>query len=446
MTKPEEDQAPEIARVSPTTLATFGSKVDWTDEEDVVSAAPEEAALELSEDQAQALDVLLNRLRTTQDKALVLTGPAGCGKTTLAKELIRQLHKEGRFVVGAAPTGKAALRFGQVTRLKASTMHSLLYRERVTDLEGDMHFSRPQPPCEPGEVVLIDEASMIGSKLYNDFMSKVPDGAQVVFLGDKEQLSPVKDTWGANLENPTARLTQVHRQALDNPVLAFATAVRCGEARRWLSEWANKDDRLQVLEDEDLVAWLEYERKQKSDATCLTYTHGKRKLINDKLRHLLGHRGLLVEGDLVVVKANNRASGYCNGEVLTVTSVGPVTSHLLLLPEYGHDPDEFLQVTFDDEEAPWLIRKALIEAPPGAFWSWKESLSKHDPAKDYTLHIHYGQCLTVHASQGSQWNSVGFQLDSKYRNLAARDPDEGRRMLYTAATRASDRLYLFING
>ena len=129
-------------------------------------------------------------------------------------------------------------------------------------------FDGKQAPCPPGGLVICDEASMVDERLHRDLLDHLPPGAQLLYVGDREQLPPVEGTWGPDFTTPTAVLETIHRQAEQSPILSLATAIR--EGRRW-SGWVEGECE---RGGGDPVGWL-CERLD-SDATlittCLLYT------------------------------------------------------------------------------------------------------------------------------------------------------------------------------
>ena len=386
--------------------------------------------IELSDDQRTAEDALFRLLKEQRREDVVLTGAAGCGKTTLMRSLIERVENDlDRACRLLTPTGKAALRLSQVTGRGVSTIHSALY-PRAKRIGGELVWESPQEVCERGQVVVIDEASMVGSALYKDIHSKLPHRAQVLYVGDKEQLQPVNDTWGPSLDEPDALLTRVHRQAEGNPVLEYATAIRSGYGREWSQAYQGDKPELQVYEGyASAMQWTLDQFKAGRDATILTYTNKTRFRLNQDIRAGLGLVGDIVVGDRILVRNNNRDLGVMNGEVLTVELVEETESNLCGRAKVVHT-----------ERGSFLVNMDLFNGRNDLWVEWKQSKAKRDPM---WVHCHHGFALTIHASQGSEWKRVGIVLDPALMRSAREDPDAGRRLMYTAVTRAAERLALF---
>lgn len=386
----------------------------------------------LSEDQAEAITTVLKNIETAQESTLV--GPAGSGKSTLTKELVELC---GRNCVLAAPTGKAALVLRDKSGRDAVTIHRRLYGGAHFDkVSKRLLFHKPDAPCGVDDLFLVDESSMVGTKIYNDVMAHLPSTARILWVGDREQLPPVKDTWGPRLETPTAALTKVHRQAELSQIIRYATAVREGRGDAWeQSDYDDSDPNLAVYDDvESAIEWLVDAREKNEDATLITYTHKIRERVNYSVRERLGllSDNDFSKGDKLVVRSNNHALGLMNGEVITVESLGDAI----------YRGKKMHAVTFEElPDIEILIKPDHIETDAKIFQEWKQEQPRHE--RDRFLHVHYGQCLTVHSSQGSQWKKVGFIADNAYRRMKREDPEMGRRFLYTAITRAETQLAIF---
>jgi exodeoxyribonuclease-5 len=388
----------------------------------------------LTDDQLDAVDRIERCLASSPEAVLV--GPAGSGKTTLVRALLDRLAAAGRPVALAAPTGKAALRLAEATGLPATTLHRRLYRSVDDDEDGDgLRFSQPRSAAEPGAVLVVDEASMVGTRLYQDVTSTLAPGAAVLWVGDREQLEPIDDRWGPNLAEPTAALRTVHRQAADHPVLAYATAIREGRGAAWRRAWPNDDERVSLRAEplEAAIDWTAAAARDGRDAATLTWTHQVREEINAGVRRRLGLTGPLAAGDRVVVRMNSESVGLVNGELLAVDHVHPTEMFgrpvlVLTLAGQSREVRVFTEHVDDRGRGVWATRKAI-------------GPSRWDRYR--FLHLWHGHCLTVHSAQGSQWPDVGFVYGPSLPRQARAEPDAARRLVYTAVTRASARLTVF---
>src|SRR5215475_887427 len=151
-----------------------------------------------------------------------LFGYAGTGKTTLARHVAGGL--DGK-VLYAAFTGKAA----QVMRNKgcmgASTIHSLIYKALESDEETPSFELWDDAPASKAKLIVIDECSMVDAELGRDLMSF---GVPVLVLGDPAQLPPIQGGGFFTENEPDAMLTEVHRQAQNDPIVRMSMDVREG--------------------------------------------------------------------------------------------------------------------------------------------------------------------------------------------------------------------------
>jgi len=392
--------------------------------------------IELSPDQEDACHLLLKKFFDEDEQELELSGPAGSGKTTLVRDVIRRIEEEyGTYVHLLTPTGRAAVRLCQVTGRPVATIHSVLYGGPTRDAKGNLVWSDPGPPCSAGEVVVVDEASMVGGKLADAIRGVMPADSKLLAVGDKEQLPPVKDTWGFNLGDPTALLTKIHRQAAGNPIIAMATAIREDRFDEWADEYGFDDERLCALEGYDTaLEWAVERAKKDADAVCLVFTNRLRQRLNREIRVGVGLPAddVLVAGDKLLVRVNNRRVGVMNGEVFTVESVEERPGEADV---YGSS--RVVEVYVEETDQPLLINMDHFNGDRNAWWEWKKLTSRRDQR---WVHCHHGWALTVHSAQGSQWDDVAFLWDRSFSRLGERNPDDARRMLYTAVTRAAKNL------
>jgi len=159
----------------------------------------------------------------------ILTGGPGCGKTTTTRAVVRLARAMGRRVLLAAPTGRAAQRLSEVVGLEARTIHRLLEWSPV-----QAGFSRNAERRLATDFLVVDETSMLDVSLAACLLAAVPPAAQVLFVGDPDQLPPVGagDVLGDLLRAsavPRFELSQVFRQADASHIVRFAHAIHRGE-------------------------------------------------------------------------------------------------------------------------------------------------------------------------------------------------------------------------
>ncbi len=171
-------------------------------------------------------------------KLFILTGGPGVGKTTTANAIIHLLRAMGKRVALAAPTGRAAQRMSEISSMPAKTIHRLL--EWSSESGG---FLRGEDNRLDADVVIIDESSMLDIRLAQNLLLAVPDLAQLIFIGDKDQLPPVgpgnffRDLIESQ-QIPSKQLDQIFRQAKSSQIISVAHEINHGQT----SEFSNSAD------------------------------------------------------------------------------------------------------------------------------------------------------------------------------------------------------------
>ncbi|MCP3885551.1 MAG: AAA family ATPase, partial [Propionibacteriaceae bacterium] len=162
-------------------------------------------------------------------KVTVITGGPGVGKTTVVNSILRIIRAKGVKVLLCAPTGRAAKRLSKSTNAEAKTIHRLLeFDPRI------MGFKCNQDEPLDGELVVVDEVSMVDTVLMNQLLRAVPDNCAVLLVGDVDQLPSVGP--GAVLADmigsgamPTVRLTEIFRQAATSKIIVNAHRINQGQ-------------------------------------------------------------------------------------------------------------------------------------------------------------------------------------------------------------------------
>ncbi|MBJ7448965.1 MAG: ATP-dependent RecD-like DNA helicase [Parachlamydiales bacterium] len=161
-------------------------------------------------------------------KLLVITGGPGTGKSTITKAILAITEKLSSRLLLAAPTGRAAKRMTEITGRHAKTIHSLL------EYDFTKHgFRRNRDYPLVGDLIIVDEASMIDTHLMYSLLKALPETARVIFVGDINQLPSVgpgnvlKDIIDSE-KIPVAALTQIYRQAAGSKIITNAHAINKG--------------------------------------------------------------------------------------------------------------------------------------------------------------------------------------------------------------------------
>ena len=408
----------------------------------------------LTPEQDRAFRAIWHWYRSGVAPRFLLAGYAGTGKTTLLQHFINQLDSEP---LCAAPTGKAAsVLQRRLHNARVSTLHRLLYSPLVPSTENldilqDALMNDPNNPalllaieeekkrlsevdlkfsikgnCElgPGRLVIVDEASMVTNRIQGDLERT---GVKVLYVGDPGQLPPVNDKGFFHKTNPDVMLTQVQRQALDSAIIRLSMEVREG---RYKSTFNYPNCRRVRKSEIPYPEWLTYDQ-------VLTGKNDTRRKINRFFRRSLDHFSdkMLMpngsypcKGERLICLKNDQDGGFINGVICTTVSqaehnasVGELNCSLLYegmllravpLWEYPFKVHYYPNTVED----PWVARQGLRE-------------------------FDYGYAITVHKSQGSEWDRVLLADDF----IMSNQPEFRKRWLYTAVTRAKHEL-LWVNN
>jgi exodeoxyribonuclease-5 len=409
----------------------------------------------LSAEQERALDSA-GRFMASDEKLWYMAGPAGTGKTTLAKRIAANVDG---LVLFAAYTGKAASVLARKGCHGATTIHRLYFRSRpksearLVDLKLQLKAAKEDLAANVGDrererkvivleravkeeekvvgrpafdlavdeysdvsrasLVIIDEVSMVDEKMATAILSATK---KVIVTGDPFQLPPVGGAGYFLRRKPDVMLREIHRQARESAILRLATDIR--EGRGWRLGEYGPDCRVIRRNDErcrDLCLAADQQ---------IVGRNATRRAANDTHRRLRGRTGKLPEaGDRVICLRNNHEIGIQNGTLWTVLSADPPTDHgdrMGIVVESADDPDK--------RTLPLEVWTDIFEGanrPPFA--------NPDDPEC-----FDHGYAITCHKSQGSEWPKVYINNESHAFRESRREWE------YTAVTRASEDLTLVI--
>lgn len=407
-----------------------------------MTEAAGETRISPTPDQSRAIAAFRAFVDDPTRRVFTLRGYAGTGKTSIARlmvdEVLETLHGRSAYgparVCVAAPTARAATVLRRRGFPKAATIHSLIYMPRTvktkdrrtgkTSTTVTFNLDHESSPLRRASLLVLDEASMIGSQVAQDLLSF---DVKILVIGDPFQLPPVTSDGngrGHPFRDATAdvTLTEVVRQARESPVLEIATRIRNGEDLPF--GWYG--DSLVWRQGADLSnAGLDDARMQ-----VVVGKNDTRRTFNERQRAALGRGSWLPErGDRVICRENDSKRGMVNGECWTVGRVSPCLDGESLPLELWGDEEE------DDGRGDPLDVTAWTHGFRGAAG---ERTLDGMPWRRRRQHakLLYGYALTAHNAQGSEWPEI---LVFDEGHVFGRDRD---RWLYTAVTRASERVVI----
>lgn len=418
----------------------------------------------------------------------LLTGYAGTGKTTLLSALVRTLGGLSRRCVLLAPTGRAAKVFSQYSGHSAYTIHRWIYH---SDQDGSFALAENR---NQDTLFIVDEASMISSEpafsyerfshsLLDDLISYVyqdGQGCRLILMGDTAQLPPVGQTdspaltpsclRGYGLEVFLGSLTQVVRQRDQSDILENATHLRNvlsgGEVDVLPKLRTSGFLDIVPISGGELIDTLErcYDRDGQEETIVITRSNKNANIYNNGIRGRILYREEPLEaGDVLMVARNNyfwtkqekSVPFLANGEMARVVRVGRQRdlygmsfqeADLELLAQEGMEVHANLMLStlqtdtpaLSSEQRQDLFNKVSQDYPECTSRSQLYATLRQDPYLN-ALQVKYAYAVTCHKAQGGQWRNV--ILDHGF----LREDQLGRdyyRWLYTAVTRATERLYI----
>ena len=421
---------------------------------------------------------------------MLLSGSAGTGKTTLTAALVRTLAAVGQKVVLMAPTGRAAKVLAINAGMPALTIHRKIYRQRV--FEGDFNLN---DNLHADTLFVVDEASMIANdgftqsvfgsgRLLDDLVQYVYGGrnCRMMLIGDTAQLPPVGEEESPALSADhmatydmqvfAASLTEVLRQSRQSGILYNADIIRSMITHDELTQlpritFARFAD-IRIVPGDELIEQLatSYSEVGQDETMVVTRSNKRAAIYNQGIRNtVLGCEEMLTTGDMLMIVKNNYfwteqqekapISFIANGDRAVVRRVRCVhelyglhfADLTLSFPDY--DDYELTATAVTDSlmaEAPALTQEQSQALYDGVMADYADIRHKRDridkvrhDAHFNAVQIKYAYAVTCHKAQGGQWAHV--YVDQGYMTDDMVTPDY-IHWLYTAFTRATDKLYL----
>lgn len=440
--------------------------------------------MQLSPQQEAAIKVIVKCLRDGQPLTY-LAGYAGTGKSTILPDIVEHSGFSPDDIIFLAPTGKAAkvmrnkLKAQNFPNWMATTIHSAIYRAKpapIGTLEDQLYNIQEQrqklraagaeahkevigslskditrleselndlyrddkvnfqlnldSTIREKKLIVVDEASMVGAKMAADLMYF---GVQILAMGDPGQLPPVQDEEGLTAGDPDYFLTEIHRQAQDNPILHLATLARQG-----------KPLPMGVIGDGRAVVMRRRDFNEPSNPHCFDWdgprpqwicgTNATRWRITRMLRKGYGitAKGPQTGEPLIVKKNSKDFPDLVNGAEAIALMDAILIEGQATFPFVIEDADigrrydiKAFQGLFEEH---YSNKKGGFSAQGGAaFRSRKNSIE-----------LDFSYVITGHSSQGSQWDDVVLIDESGVFK------GDAEKWLYTGLTRAAEKITVLV--
>lgn len=356
----------------------------------------------------------------------IITGGPGTGKTTIIKGIVESYKKikcltdDGliRNMVLLAPTGRAARRIMESTNFKAQTIHKFLKWDKETDT-----FQINKNNKSDVKFVIVDESSMIDIFLFNSLLDGLKDDVKIIMVGDANQLpsvlpgSVLKDLIDINIV-PTIELNELYRQKEDSYIINFAYEIKNGKLSDNYKE--KKGDYNFIETGKNNIEPLVCELCKKAIEKGYSYNNVQVLVpmykgingidnLNNKLQNIFNPKSdnkdefvfndvVFREGDKVLQTKNISDLDISNGDIGIIDSITKTTNNVSAIVNFDGIIVELTKKNFED--------------------------------------LRLGYVISIHKSQGSEFDIVIMPMDLSYKRMLY------RKLIYTGVTRAKKSLTL----
>lgn len=430
-------------------------------------------------------------LNNSKDEIFVLKGYAGTGKTTIISTLVNYLQKAEKKYVLLAPTGRAAKVISNYSNKPAFTIHKRIYFPKKSK-SGGVSFTL-QPNKFKNTIFIVDESSMISdsyqeTKLYengsllDDLMFYVDAGqnCKIIFIGDTAQLPPINMDVSPALDNDSLslhfnkevygiELDEVMRQEEDSGILFNATLLRELLNSHFYDTFQfslnNFKDIVRLQDGYEIqdAIYESFDKNGPEETAFIVRSNKRANQYNNQIRSaILSRDSELSTGDLLMVVKNNyfwlkdssTVSFIANGDIIEVLEIFKIrelygfrfASVKVRMIDYPNQIPFEVELLLDTissespsltyEESNALYNEVMLDYEGES--QYKKMLNVKNNPQFNALQVKFSYAMTCHKSQGGQWNTV-FVEQPYLPNGINKDYI---RWLYTAITRAKEKLYL----
>lgn len=394
----------------------------------------------LTKKQQEGLEIAVERFNQGMPYTCI-AGYAGTGKSTLIKFIIAALDLFPEEVCYVAYTGKAAQVLRQKGCPNAVTAHKLLYKAKPMP-NGSYKFEPKSSLEDEYSIIVVDEISMLPKAMWERLLTH---RVHVIAMGDPFQLPPIdEDADNHVLDKPHVFLDEIMRQAAESEIIRLSMHIREGKP---ISEFQASGQQVLIYRPDEIVTGM-YEWADQ----IICATNATRNQINMDMRNIKGFGPEPAVGDKIINLRNqwdffsnsNDPSPLTNGSIGTISNTDLKS---VWVPKYiSNQPIDFLYTTMIDENGDRfdyipIDYKALKTGTKALSGQQEYQMRKVKKYPDPPFEFSYAYAITCHKAQGSEWpNILVFEERFPF------DKEDHARWLYTAVTRAENKLVLVTNN
>lgn len=426
----------------------------------------------LTRDQQKAADLFVNFILDPNQKEMILTGGGGTGKTFLIKYLadllntkvkdtctLLGLERKYYLVMFTATTNKAAT----VLREKlgrGDTIHSVLGLKVQNDFRtGTTYLARTGAWSTHSYcLVFIDECSMIDQELYNYIHEALDNTCKIVYVGDKNQLVPVKSGLSPVFKNnlPMAELNEVVRFSGSKELLTLAEQLKDTVETGKFYPIQLKPGVIDLLNADDMENTIStIFSNPNNNSRIIAYTNDRVITYNQFIRHDIRHYKLPYEqNEKVIVNSPYIPEGkklalYHTEDELTITKINPVETNFVVRAQIdnvisikGYLATVYCSDQINGQKSLFLPSDIVDVRNKIKFYGKCKAWNHYFTLKDRVIDVRPRDACTIHKIQGTTLDSVFIDLNDL---STCRNPDTVARLLYVACTRPKTRIYFYGN-
>ncbi|WP_121965340.1 ATP-dependent RecD-like DNA helicase [Myroides sp. N17-2] len=430
----------------------------------------------------------------SQDELFVLKGYAGTGKTTLLSTVVNELRSVNKFSIMLAPTGRAAKVISNYSNRSAFTIHKNIYYPKPSKAGGTFQYTM-RNNRNRNTIFIVDEASMIGDasagdtsmyphgSLLDDLVYYVYSGfnCKLILIGDTAQLPPVNMTispaldidqlrFNYNMDVQHIELDEVMRQEEDSGILYNATELRLAIGSYFADTFQFQlkgfKDIIRLVDGYDIqdAIYSSYSNSGPEETTFIVRSNKRANAYNQQIRmRILDKDSEISAGDLLMVVKNNYfwlkdspvTDFIANGDIIEVLQIyrtielysyrfASVRIRMIDYPDMAPFDTMIILDTLTSE-SPALTYDQMNKLYNEVLLDYEDEITKYKKMQklkenEYfnALQVKFSYAITCHKSQGGQWETVFIEQPYLPDGIT----EDYVKWLYTAMTRAKDKLYL----